>query len=94
MLAGYPVDFTNDPYVIAMNNNMVSINSAIEVDLQGQVNAESIGTNQYTGTGGQLAFCRDAYYRSPKGVPPLGWPSNTYIKPKTGKLVFHCCTRR
>jgi acyl-CoA hydrolase len=76
MLAGYPVDFTNDPSVAALNKNLIAINSALEVDLQGQVNAESIGTAEYTGTGGQLAFSRGGYYRSPRGVPPVGWPAN------------------
>jgi len=94
MLAGYPVDFTNDPSVVAMNNNMITINSAIEVDLQGQINAESIGTSQYTGTGGQLAFCRGGYYRSPKGTSPMGWPANksficlnaTYFDKRSGQV--------
>ena len=94
MLAGYPVDFTNDPTVVSMNNNMITINSALEVDLQGQINAESIGTNQYTGTGGQLAFNRGGYYRSPKGISPLGWPANrsficlnsTYFDKLSGQL--------
>lgn len=94
MLAGYPVDFTNDPTVAALNNNLITINSAMEVDLQGQVNAESIGTNQYTGTGGQLAFCRGGYYRSPKGASPIGWPANksficlesTYSDKQSGQM--------
>lgn len=76
MLAGYPVDFTNDPYVIAMNKDFISINSALAVDLQGQVNAESIGWEHYTGTGGQPAFVRGAYYRSSRGQAPLGYTEN------------------
>ena len=46
----------NDPRNIARNDNVVSINNAIEIDLTGQVNAESIGTRQYSGTGGQLEW--------------------------------------
>jgi len=45
--------YVNDPYVIAQNDNMVSINTALQVDLTGQVCSESIGTRQYSGTGGQ-----------------------------------------
>lgn len=53
-------DYTNDPYVIAQNDNLVSINSCIEVDFMGQVNAESIGTLQISGVGGQVDFVRGA----------------------------------
>ncbi|AET68519.1 acetyl-CoA hydrolase [Desulfosporosinus orientis DSM 765] len=49
-------EFTNDPAVIGMNDNMVSINTALEADLTGQVNAESIGPVQYSGPGGFLDF--------------------------------------
>lgn len=49
-------EFTNDPAVIGMNDNMVSINTALETDLTGQVNAESIGPGQYSGPGGFLDF--------------------------------------
>jgi len=53
-------DYTNDPYVIAKNDNLVSINSCIQVDLMGQVSAESIGTMQISGVGGQVDFIRGA----------------------------------
>ena len=56
----YPVDYTNDPFIIAQNYRMVSINSCLEVDLQGQVSAETIGIRQYSGTGGQVDFIRGA----------------------------------
>jgi len=72
-IAGYPADFTNDPYVIAMNRDFISINSALAVDLQGQVSAESIGWKHYSGTGGQPAFVRGAYYRSSRGQAPMGY---------------------
>lgn len=61
VLAGFPVDYTNDPYVIAQNNNQIAINSALRVDLRGQVCSESVGTRQISGTGGQLEFTRGAY---------------------------------
>ena len=56
----YPVDYVNDPRVIAQNDNMVSINSCIEVDLMGQVAAETIGLKQFSGTGGQVDYVRGA----------------------------------
>ncbi len=55
-----PTDVTNNPFIIAQNDKMVSINSAIEVDLTGQVCADSIGTKIYSGFGGQLDFVRGA----------------------------------
>ena len=54
------IAYTNDPWNIARNPDMVSINSAIEIDLTGQVCADSIGTRIYSGTGGQLDFVRGA----------------------------------
>lgn len=55
-----PVDYTNDPYVIAQNDNVISINSCLQVDLLGQVNADTIGGKQYSGCGGQIDFVRGA----------------------------------
>jgi itaconate CoA-transferase len=57
----YPVSHVNHPAVIAQNDNMISINSVIEVDLLGQCNSESLGGHQFSGTGGQLDFVRGAY---------------------------------
>lgn len=54
------IAYTNDPRIIAQNPGMVSINSAIEIDLTGQVCADSIGTRIYSGAGGQLDFVRGA----------------------------------
>ena len=54
------IAYTNDPWTIARNPNVVSINSATEIDLTGQVCADSIGTRSYSGTGGQLDFVRGA----------------------------------
>lgn len=54
------IKYTNDPWVIARNDYVVSINSAVEIDLTGQVCADSIGTRIFSGTGGQLDFVRGA----------------------------------
>jgi len=56
----HPVDYTNDPFVIARNDKMVSINSALEIDLTGQVCADSIGYRFFSGIGGQVDFTRGA----------------------------------
>ena len=55
-----PVDYVNDPNVICKNDNMVSINAALEVDLWGQVCAESVGTKHMSGSGGQIDYVRGA----------------------------------
>ena len=55
-----PVDYVNDPNVICRNDNMISINAAIEVDLWGQVCAESVGTKHMSGSGGQVDYVRGA----------------------------------
>lgn len=55
-----PVDYVNDPNVIARLDNMVSINSCLQVDLLGQVCSEAVGTKQFSGVGGQVDFIRGA----------------------------------
>ena len=55
-----PVDYVNDPNVICQNDNMISINAAVEVDLFGQVCAESVGTKHMSGSGGQIDYVRGA----------------------------------
>jgi acyl-CoA hydrolase/GNAT superfamily N-acetyltransferase len=60
MFEFHPVDYTNDPFIISQNEKMVSINSALEVDLTGQVCADSIGFQFYSGIGGQVDFVRGA----------------------------------
>lgn len=60
-IASYPVSYTNDPNIIAQNENLISINSTIEMDLLGQCNSESLGGVQFSGTGGQLDFVRGAF---------------------------------
>lgn len=72
----HPTEYVNDPFVIAQNERMIAINSAIEVDLTGQVCADSIGTRLYSGVGGQLDFIYGAS-RSKGGVPIIALPSTT-----------------
>ena len=69
-------EYVNDPFVIAQNEKMVAINSAIEIDLTGQVCADSIGPKLYSGVGGQLDFVYGAS-RSKGGVPIIALPSDT-----------------
>jgi acyl-CoA hydrolase/GNAT superfamily N-acetyltransferase len=71
-----PTEFTNDPFQIARNRNMVAISSAIEVDLTGQVCADSIGGKFYSGFGGQVDFVRGAA-RAEGGKPIIALPSTT-----------------
>ncbi|MFN8377196.1 MAG: acetyl-CoA hydrolase/transferase C-terminal domain-containing protein [Anaerolineae bacterium] len=70
----HPTEYVNDPFRIAQNDRMVSINSAIEVDLTGQVCADSFGHQIYSGVGGQLDFIRGAA-RSTGGKPIIALPS-------------------
>jgi 4-hydroxybutyrate CoA-transferase len=58
MIEMHPVSFTNDPNVIGLNDHMVSINSALTVDLLGQAAADMMGPRQYSGIGGQVDFVR------------------------------------
>ena len=67
-------EYVNDPFVIAQNRRQVAINSAIEIDLTGQVCADSIGPKLYSGVGGQLDFVYGAA-RSEGGVPIIALPS-------------------
>jgi len=70
----HPTGYVNDPFVIAQNDRMVAINSALQVDLSGQVCADSIGSRPYSGFGGQLDFIRGAG-RSRGGKPIIALPS-------------------
>lgn len=69
-----PVDYVNDPVVISRQNKMVSINSCLQVDFNGQVNSESMGTHQFSGIGGQLDYVRGACM-CPNGKSILAMPS-------------------
>ncbi|MEA3335689.1 MAG: acetyl-CoA hydrolase/transferase C-terminal domain-containing protein [Chloroflexota bacterium] len=70
----HPSDYVNDPFNIAQNERMVSINSALQVDLTGQVCADSIGPRLYSGVGGQVDFIRGAA-RSKGGLPIIAFLS-------------------
>jgi 4-hydroxybutyrate CoA-transferase len=72
----HPTEYVNNPAVIAQNHKMVAINSAIELDLTGQICSDSIGSRLYSGVGGQLDFIRGAA-RSPGGKPIIALPSIT-----------------
>lgn len=69
-----PSKFVNDPFIISRNDSMISINSALEVDITGQVCADSIGTKNYSGFGGQLDFIRGTT-RSKNGKPIIAFTS-------------------
>lgn len=56
----YPIDYVNNPYVISQNDNVVSVNSCIQVDLMGQVVSDTIGLSQFSAVGGQVDFVRGA----------------------------------
>jgi acetyl-CoA hydrolase len=75
-------EYVNDPFVIAQNERMVAINSAIEIDLTGQVCADSIGPKLYSGVGGQLDFVYGAS-RSKEGVPVIALPSTNTLRDGT-----------
>ncbi len=75
-------EYVNDPFVISQNEKMVAINSAIEVDLTGQVCSDSIGPKLYSGVGGQLDFIYGAS-RSKGGVPIIALPSDTVLRDGT-----------
>lgn len=89
------IDYVNDPHVIRRNPKVVAINSAIEVDITGQVCADSIGTRQFSGIGGQMDFMRGAALsdggkpiiaitsRSVKGVPRIV----PFLKPGAGVVT-------
>jgi acetate:succinate coA transferase (ASCT) len=70
------VGFTNDPFVIAQMPKMVSVNSAIEIDITGQVVSDSIGPKIFSGFGGQVDFIYGAS-RSKGGKPIIAMPSTT-----------------
>ena len=79
MIELHRTEYVNDPFVIAQNERMVAVNSAIEVDLTGQVCADSIGPKLYSGVGGQLDFIYGAS-RAKDGVPIIALPSTVVLK--------------
>lgn len=74
MIQLMPVDYTNNVGIIAQNDNVVAINSALEVDLMGQVVADSVGSKMFSGVGGQQDFLRGAE-QSKNGKPIIALPS-------------------
>ena len=70
----HPSHYVNDPFIIAKNDKMVSINSAISIDLTGQVNSDSMGTTFFSGIGGQVDFVRGAQ-RAKNGKAVIAFPS-------------------
>ncbi len=72
----HPQEYVNNPFLISQNNKMVAINSAIEVDLTGQVCADTLGTKFFSGIGGQVDFVRGAAH-SEGGKPIIALPSAT-----------------
>jgi acetyl-CoA hydrolase len=84
MVELHPTDYVNDPFLIARNDRMVAINSALEVDLTGQVCADSIGSRFYRGVGGQADFIYGSS-RSRGGKPIIGLPST--VTPGGGPLM-------
>ncbi|GAB4266952.1 MAG: hypothetical protein Kow0092_20090 [Deferrisomatales bacterium] len=74
MVELHPSEYTNDPYIIGQNEKMISINTALEIDLTGQVCSDSIGHQFYSGIGGQVDFIRGSA-RSPGGKPIIALPS-------------------
>ncbi len=70
----HPTSYTNDPFMISRNDNMVAINSALQVDVTGQVCSDSVGTKFYSGFGGQVDYIRGAA-RSKGGKPIIALPS-------------------
>jgi acyl-CoA hydrolase/GNAT superfamily N-acetyltransferase len=81
MFEFYPNEYVNDPFVISQNAKMMAINSALEVDLTGQVCSDSLGKYFYSGIGGQVDFIRGAA-RSEGGKPIIAMPSTAWVKGK------------
>jgi acyl-CoA hydrolase len=84
-IEAHPVDYVNDPVVVSRNDDMVAVNSAIELDLTGQVCSDSIGPYIYSGFGGQVDFIRGAA-RSKGGKPIIALPS-TAREGKVSRIV-------
>lgn len=74
VIEAHPTDYVNHPFNVARNDNMIAINSAIEVDITGQVCSDSIGTFIYSGFGGQVDFIRGAAH-SKGGKPVIALPA-------------------
>lgn len=86
-VAFFGADFTNDPQMIAQNDNVVAVNGAIQIDLTGQVDADSLGDDVFSGIGGQVDFIRGAA-GSRGGRPIIALPS-TALGGKVSRIVSH-----
>jgi itaconate CoA-transferase len=86
-IESHPVDYVNNPAVIAQNDRVVSVNATIEMDLTGACNSEYLKGHQYSATGGQLDFVRGAY-ASRGGVSIIAFPSSIG-NGKISKIVPH-----
>ncbi|MFW9946643.1 MAG: acetyl-CoA hydrolase/transferase C-terminal domain-containing protein [Candidatus Odinarchaeota archaeon] len=84
MVEFHPCEYTNDPFIISQNRKQVAINAALTVDLTGQVNADSLGHQFYSGIGGQVDFVRGAG-RAQDGKPIMVVPSTATLS--DGKIV-------
>jgi itaconate CoA-transferase len=80
-----PVDYVNDPRIIAQNENVVSINATLQIDLTGACNSEHMLGHQYSATGGQLDFVRGAY--ASKGGKSIIATRSTAAKGKVSRIV-------
>ena len=80
-----PVDYVNDPRIIAQNDNVVSINATIQIDLTGACNSEHMLGHQYSASGGQLDFVRGAY--ASKGGKSIIAAQSTAAKGKVSRIV-------
>jgi itaconate CoA-transferase len=80
-----PVDYVNDPQIIAQNDNVISINATIQIDLTGACNSEHMLGHQYSASGGQLDFVRGAY--ASKGGKSIIAARSTAAKGKFSRIV-------
>ncbi len=84
MLASVPIDYANDPHVMSRNDDLITINNCLEIDLLGQVTSETSGSRQISGTGGQLDFLTGGYLS--KGGKSFICFTSTFTDKKTGRL--------
>ena len=88
----HPVDYVNSPLIIAKNDRMISINSCLEVDLQGQVASETIGIRQYSGIGGQVDFIRGASLAR-EGKAIIAMPQGAHLAASCRGSYSYCPSR-
>ena len=83
-MASYPIDYTNDPHTMALNDKLITINNCMEVDILGQVSSETSGSRQISGTGGQLDFLTGGYMSN--GGKSFICFTSTFMDKKTGEI--------